>query len=640
MSNRPLTIPEGAELSGPCLIKTLISDRLIARVLGKQPPSLTSIASQYRVTLKVSGNGSFFPGSNDRVTLLSGEANNVESALKAILTAIHSLSAPQEPIGMAVLVPNSSLINVTGPSGEIAKNLATASCASIKVHPRVEGYPERIISVTSKVGAQAIVTCIAAIVETAGPSSPNMSYDHKTPSAPGVFPNGISVEPEIENDSTPSTPAEEHTPLPLDEIKIDCDQAIGDSSELQCKICHTFILGCAPKLTRCGHSFCGDCFEQWSSVQPKLQSWAFIAKSAGQVKNVPCPVCKTQLNDKSDVFPVFSGREDCQPIARALNRLLVKCHNNHAMTPGGSCEWSGLYPEYQTHAKNCSKNPAGKVAVENTLAVNSKTENKNMEITAVIPFTAHEQYTISVDFEDRLIVEEKSDNSFWLYGKNSTTGAEGWFPDYCTKKYSAYYEQEASAENRQVERCAVLKDFFSTAENCLSVKEGEVVIMLQRFNKGGKFPGWSLVVSSDGMRQGWVPENRCKTIREGSDSLASSADAKPIATNNATTHVARRAFDSEGRVSELSISVGDIVSIRKTHESGWSLGVVVANGSKKEGWFPDWVVDRLGKCCNCGVECVAVGLVKIPGKGAEPSTQGPVCSGTCWEKWIKRSSRV
>jgi hypothetical protein len=105
--------------------------------------------------------------------------------------------------------------------------------------------------------------------------------------------------------------------------------------------------------------------------------------------------------------------------------------------------------------------------------------------------------------------------------------------------------------------------------------------------------------------------------------------------------VIRQNFVAESS-NELSVSAGEVVSLRHSDEkSGWTLGVVVANGSKKEGWFPDWCLTESksksdGKCSNCGVECVAVGFVKLPGAKGEGAIQGAICSATCWEKWIKR----
>jgi hypothetical protein len=131
--------------------------------------------------------------------------------------------------------------------------------------------------------------------------------------------------------------------LPLDEIKVDTDlimfrfdggqmggsnirngkQEMLTYDELTCKICHTYILGCAPKLTKCAHAFCGDCFESWIQVQPTFRSWAQVAKTAGQARLVPCPVCKTPLNDKTDIHLLLTEPNDreCVRMANLLRQL-------------------------------------------------------------------------------------------------------------------------------------------------------------------------------------------------------------------------------------------------------------------------------------------------------------------------------
>ena len=643
-----LQYPEGSEANGPFYLKMLLNDKSCSKLFTRTSSALSSIAGSTHVSMRMSGATSFFPNTTERVLLISGDAFSIESSLKLVLEK--TAQGPAEGHVLQMLVPNNCVSAIIGPGGDIIRNLANVSGASIKISPPSAGATERVVRIACRSGVLPILTSCGSISETVfregGSFNTTVCYDKPaatTTAAKDTYMQGFSADPEAEAEA-----AWEAEALPLDEIKIDSDQLLShtpDSEELVCKICHSYILGCAPKLTKCQHTFCGDCLEEWGNVQPKLLSWLQVARTAGQARQLPCPVCKTALNDKTDVFLIspVSSKDECSALFKRLSKLQVKCHNHLSVTKDGKCDWIGGYCEYQGHAKLCAKNSTSAIAAPNTsVAMNRVKDGVPEEQVAVIPFGQTEQYTIQVKHNDRLLIEERSDNGLWIYGKNITTGNEGWFPDYCTKKYSTLAEYEASQDGKQVERCAIVKDFDAKqlhgndAAVALSVREGEVVIVVQRLTGST----WNLVISSDGLRQGWVPDNRCKTIREGSDASSTNAVSR---LTQPSTFVARRAFDAEGRPGELQVAIGDIVSVRQTQESGWTLGVVVAGGSKKEGWFPDWVLDRgtdkkdgNGKCCNCGIDCVAVGFVKVPNKAGGEPTQGPICSASCWEKWIKR----
>ncbi|EER02765.1 hypothetical protein Pmar_PMAR003238 [Perkinsus marinus ATCC 50983] len=531
--------------------------------------------------------------------------------------------------------------------------------------------------------------------------------------------------------------------LPLDEIKIDTDQLLNptpESEEFVCKICHTYIVGCHPKITKCSHMFCGDCLEEWSQIQPTFRSWVQVARTAGQARNVPCPVCKTPLNDKKEIFsinPPDPQRPECQSIWKMLSSLKIKCHYDPDFDPTGSCHWTGTYSTYQAHAKECRACKSGVVIAPNTTQPGFHTQTdkagsdeesehegqcQTAKIhTVMIPFEgakANSQelggHVISVGVHDQVSVDDKSENGLWVHGTNITrSSSEGWFPAYCLKRLDEYVESEGlvpsgaqpiANADREVqgsaaaeaaakmptvlaERASIIRDFdphtimigSDSLDQFLPVSEGEVVVVWQRRARAG----WNLCVSGDGSRLGWVPDNRCKTIREGMgyavteagvvtspsarQSRPSSAHAgggkmQHNAPSIASTYIARRAYDSNDRPNELSIMIGDIISIRGgiSHQTinGWTLGTVVGQGGKKEGWFPRWVlkdqtktaptVNKKAQCAMCGTTCSAVNTV-LYGSGSQDSSirqqhsrpapkqtmkMDEFCSRKCWDRYV------
>jgi hypothetical protein len=299
----------------------------------------------------------------------------------------------------------------------------------------------------------------------------------------------------------------------------------------------------------------------------------------------------------------------------------------------------------------CAKSVDGKLFPSNT-AVTAATAAAATAVAGVgdsgqpviVPFMTTDPACLGLEAGERVVVSERSDNLLWTYGRSVGSGKQGWFPDYCLKRWTQFFESEAGGEGK-LERVVLVRDFVGT-------REGEVLTVVSgRHAKSG----WLLAVSSDGLRLIWVPEKFCKTIADPNLTTSEGAGVsgqsgggsvwqggKTGGGGHSSTQVVRRGFVGEAE-NELTVNVGDVVSVRQAEaESGWTLGVVVANGSKKEGWFPEWCLKEAetkqtdGKCSNCGLECVAVGFVRVPGKNPGEATQGPICSASCWEKWIKR----
>ncbi len=450
--------------------------------------------------------------------------------------------------------------------------------------------------------------------------------------------------------------------LPFDEIKVDTDLLKGtlssEADELICKICHTYFLGCAPKLTKCAHAFCGDCLESWIQVQPTFRSWAQVAKTAGQARCVPCPVCKTPLNDKADINLILAENStdpECQRMAKHLRSLHLVCHNNATVSQGfGSCPWEGRYSDYQQHARHCTRNKKHVLIDPNTTApAQSHSETKkareHASVPVIIPFSADH---VALSAGSKVRIEEKSENG-WIYVKSDET--QGWVPEYCIKRYDQWFEEQMTALGKQqVEKCVAIRDFDPSAtllhlvsqeivSACLPLREGEVITICER-NKSG----WNLAINSDGSKQGWVPDNRCRIIREGgNDQQADNQQVQPITVlARGSTFVVRRTFEGQG--TELSLNAGEVVSVRQATDLGWTLGVVVSQGSRKEGWFPDWIIDRSTIDDKPSTPCVVCKniLQQRPVTfvrtiiGPPKDVYGPLCSPKCWIAFKVRQTTI
>lgn len=651
---------------GPSVLKLLVSDRQAGKLIGKHGSTVSQIGQSCHVAIRVSASNMFFPTTTDRVVLIGGEMANIETALRTVQERVANPVSEQQTIVMLV---HSSLLPVfVGTGCATLHRVASEFAVSISVSPRIDGAYERMVRVTHRSSSQAAMGAVLSLAtrimsDSVTLGNIQMNYDAPSrPSSPPVgaelYLSGITVEADGPS-ATAASDEEAHLAaaslLPFDEIKVDTDllksTRTAEADELVCKICHTYFLGCAPKLTKCMHAFCGDCLESWIQVQPTFRSWAQVAKTAGQARLVPCPVCKTPLNDKTDIHLILgdSAETDCVKMAAALKRLDLVCHNSPAVSGDGACSWEGSYLGYQQHARSCTLNKSKSVIEPNTTAPPQShvVSPDRDQATIVIPFSESVKDTLTVTAGDRVVIQERSDDG-WVFVKNVTSGSQGWVPDYCIKRYDAWFEDLMASLGKLVEKSAAARDFDpatdpATASHVaqfqfLPLREGDVFTVCERSKNG-----WNLVINSDGSRQGWVPDNRCKVIREGSDHQHV-AQSEPAAI--VKSFVVRRAFEGDEKKGELSLSQGETVAVRQAHESGWTLGVVVAGGSRKEGWFPDWAIDRSvieksTSCVNCGTHMQQPAtFVKIAGPqlGRAQDLYGPICGKGCWELWTSKRS--
>lgn len=655
------------ETMGPCVLKLLVSDRQAGKLIGKHGSTVSQIGQSCHVAIRVSASNTFFPTTTDRVVLIGGESANIEAALRNVQERV-AYPLPEQQV-MSMVVHSSLLMNFVGTGCANLHRVSNEFGVSIHLSPKLDAVSERMVRVSHRSNPQAVLSAVLQLAsrimgEQATLSNLQMNYDLSSrtsppPVAAELYLSGVSVDPE---GAAAGSDEEVHLAaaslLPLDEIKVDTDLLKGKRSaeedELVCKICHTYFLGCAPKLTKCAHAFCGDCLESWIQVQPTFRSWAQVAKTAGQARQVPCPVCKAPLNDKTDIHLVLSELSDpeCARMASSLRRLELVCHNHKSVNTQGTCTWEGTYMQYQAHARQCTLNVSKTVAEQNTITPpQSHQSSSNVDrdqATIVIPFTECFQDTISVESGSRVAIHERTDEG-WVFVKNLSSGAQGWVPDYCVKRYDAWFEDLMSGMGKHVEKCSAVRDFdpctdpavrdHSSEFQFLALREGEVFTVCERAKNG-----WNLVINSDGSKQGWVPDNRCKVIREGSDSTGveheSTAPAAVV-----RSFLVRRAFSGDEKRGELSLNPGETIAVRHAHDSGWTLGVVVAGGSRKEGWFPEWAVDRSvidtksKNCVVCSANCqTPLTYVRVAGPqlGRPQDLYGPVCARACWDQFTSK----
>ncbi|KAL2555564.1 Protein BTR1 [Forsythia ovata] len=157
-------------------IRFLLSNAEAGSVIGKGGSTVNDFQSQSGARIQLSRNFEYFPGTADRIIMVSGTVDDTLKAVDLILTKLLDEfyvedGADVEPQSkIRLIVPNSSCGGIIGKGGAIIKSLIEDSQAGIKISPQDDFHPglhDRLVTVTGTLGGQirAIELILLKLVE-------------------------------------------------------------------------------------------------------------------------------------------------------------------------------------------------------------------------------------------------------------------------------------------------------------------------------------------------------------------------------------------------------------------------------------------------------------------------------------------
>ncbi|KAL2539803.1 Protein BTR1 [Abeliophyllum distichum] len=157
-------------------IRFLLSNAEAGSVIGKGGSTVNDFQSQSGARIQLSRNFEYFPGTADRIVMVSGTVDDTLKAVDLILTKLLDEfyvedGADVEPQSkIRLIVPNSSCGGIIGKGGAIIKSLIEDSQAGIKISPQDDFHPglhDRLVTVTGTLGGQmrAIELILLKLVE-------------------------------------------------------------------------------------------------------------------------------------------------------------------------------------------------------------------------------------------------------------------------------------------------------------------------------------------------------------------------------------------------------------------------------------------------------------------------------------------
>ncbi|XP_057422862.1 protein BTR1 isoform X2 [Lotus japonicus] len=180
----------------PTYVRFLVSNSAAGSVIGKGGSTITDFQSQSGARIQLSRNHEFFPGTTDRIIMVSGSINEILRAVELILSKLLSELQSEdendaEPKTKArLIVPNGSCGGIIGKGGATIRSFIEESQASIKISPQDNNYygqNDRLVTLTGTLDEQmrAIDLIVSKLAEDPHYSQ-SMNSPFSYPGYPGV----------------------------------------------------------------------------------------------------------------------------------------------------------------------------------------------------------------------------------------------------------------------------------------------------------------------------------------------------------------------------------------------------------------------------------------------------------------------
>ncbi|XLS55524.1 hypothetical protein HN51_005279, partial [Arachis hypogaea] len=141
----------------PTYVRFLASNSAAGSVIGKGGSTITDFQSQSGARIQLSHNHEFFPGTTDRIIMVSGGINEILRAVELILSKLLSeLQSEDEndaepKTKVRLIVPNGSCGGIIGKGGSTIRSFIEESQAGIKISPQNNNYyglNDRLVTLT------------------------------------------------------------------------------------------------------------------------------------------------------------------------------------------------------------------------------------------------------------------------------------------------------------------------------------------------------------------------------------------------------------------------------------------------------------------------------------------------------------
>ncbi|TYJ36546.1 hypothetical protein E1A91_A05G313700v1 [Gossypium mustelinum] len=159
----PPKSPTSENAEKPTYARFLVSNAAAGSVIGKGGLTITEFQSKSGARIQLSRNHEFFPGTSDRIIMVSGAIDDILKAVELILAKlldelnIKDNDDVEPRTKVRLIVSNSSCGSIIGKGGATIKSFIEGSQAGIKISPQDNnfyGLNDRLVTVTGTLDEQ------------------------------------------------------------------------------------------------------------------------------------------------------------------------------------------------------------------------------------------------------------------------------------------------------------------------------------------------------------------------------------------------------------------------------------------------------------------------------------------------------
>ncbi|XP_047322350.1 protein BTR1-like isoform X3 [Impatiens glandulifera] len=161
-SPSPLSSPTRENTAKNLYLRFLVSNAEAGSVIGKGGSAINDLQTESGARIQLSRNNEFFPGTSDRIIMVSGASNEILRAIESILSKLlkefyveDEETDPQSKLRL--IVPNGSCGGIIGKGGATIKSFIEDSHANIKISPQDINFPglnDRLVTLSGNLDEQ------------------------------------------------------------------------------------------------------------------------------------------------------------------------------------------------------------------------------------------------------------------------------------------------------------------------------------------------------------------------------------------------------------------------------------------------------------------------------------------------------
>ncbi|XP_047307137.1 protein BTR1-like isoform X1 [Impatiens glandulifera] len=142
----PVSSPTRENVEKNLHLRFLVSNAEAGSVIGKGGSAISDLQTESGARIQLSRNNEFFPGTSDRIIMVSGTSNEILTAVESILTKLLKEFYVEEEEAdphtkLRLIVPNGSCGGIIGKGGATIKSFIEDSHANIKISPQDINFP-------------------------------------------------------------------------------------------------------------------------------------------------------------------------------------------------------------------------------------------------------------------------------------------------------------------------------------------------------------------------------------------------------------------------------------------------------------------------------------------------------------------